>query len=37
MARIQKAVLNTPEKTTAQNIYLNPSPNSTTTPFLDFI
>ena len=31
MARIQKAVLNTPEKTTAQNIYLNPSPNPETT------
>lgn len=31
MARIQKAVFNTPEKTTSQNIYLNPAPNPSTT------
>jgi len=31
MAGIQKAVFNTPEKTTPQNIYLNPAPNPETT------
>jgi len=31
MAQIQKAAFNTPEKTTAQNIYLNPAPNPATT------
>ena len=31
MSQIQKAAFNTPEKTTAQNIYLNPAPNPATT------
>lgn len=31
MGQIQKAAFNTPEKTTAQNIYLNPAPNPETT------